>query len=133
MEEPDNGLDIDLIILISYWYEGKDERVLHFNLIDQDIFWSGFDVFIKEEWARNWAEEKHVQKDKENEESSEPLGYIQWVHLIVWVRVITPSDIDNEDHMSNIGVVIGKLIRNYGAISWDINYDAANQGEYDNY
>jgi hypothetical protein len=51
--------------------------MLHLNFIDEYILTSGIDIGVKEQGSGDGAEEKHVEKDEEDKEELEPLGYFE--------------------------------------------------------
>ena len=108
IEKMNDCLNVYLIIVVSQWNEGQDQRVLHLDFIQENVLAPGVDIGVKEEWAWNRAEEKHVQEDKEKEEDFEPLRDAEGQELVVWEGIVAACDIDDKDHLAQGSIVVRK-------------------------
>jgi hypothetical protein len=77
MKERDDGLNMYLIVDFPQSNKCQNKRMLHLNFIDEYILTSGIDIGVKEQGSGDGAEEKHVEKDEEDKEELEPLGYFE--------------------------------------------------------
>ena len=124
----DDGLDVDLVVVIAEGDEGEDEGVLHLDLVEEDVLAPGLDVGVEEQGAGDRAEEEHVQEDEEQEEYLEPLRYLEGQQLVVGEGVVAAGHVDHEDHVPQRGVVVGEGVgdRPRG----HLDQHAAHQREY---
>lgn len=130
MKKADDCLDINFVIVLAKRNKSKYERMLHFDFIDEDIFASSVDVWIKQERTRNRTKEEHIQKNEYDEKSLEPFWNWKCHHLIVWKCVITSCYVGNEDHVPQVIIVWSELIND--CLLWNLNYYASNQGKSNN-
>lgn len=71
---------------------------MHFSFVEYLLFTSGFLVALKDEGARDRTEYEHVQEDIQDEHSIIPSVLLDRGQLVVWIGVVGPQDVCNEDH-----------------------------------
>ena len=95
----DDGLDVDLVVVVAEGDEGQDEGVLHLDLVEEDVLAPGLDVGVEQQRPRDRAEQEHVQEHEQQEEYLEPLRYLERQQLVVREGVVAPRHVHYEYHV----------------------------------
>jgi len=109
MKKLDHSIYSNFIIGLSKRNKGQDKRMLHLDLIYEDILASRVYVRVKQKRSWDWAEYEHVQEDEKYEEKFKPLTRRKWEDLVIRIRVVTSCDVDNEYHLLK-AVVVTRII-----------------------
>ena len=110
MEEIYDLLNVDFVVRFSEGHKGQNQRVLHLDLIYQDVLAPATDVGIEQERPGNRTEDEHVEKDEDDKEYLVPLALKEGDDLIVRIGIVTSSYVDDEDHLLQAFVVVSIFI-----------------------
>ena len=87
-EKLDKSVKSKILFILGQSHKGENERMLLFDLVNDDVFASCFSKFVVEDSCWNLYEEKHVEKDEDYEINVVWLMILEGKHLIVRVVIV---------------------------------------------